>query len=795
LETSGHQTKIGIIFGLLLIPIVLFGTLFVQQSRKDIAFAQAERLGLETLRTVLPELMMLTSHGQDQSSLRGLLSENTLRGIPNTVPLNAAPLTVLADPFHPAISAEFSLSSQVQEIKLAMRGGESTKELAIDRLMNLVSLIGDQSNLILDPDLDSYYLMDVVVLRVPAILHAMHEIRSGANIQRKSSLALAPHLQTQAFAAFGRFASARAGMNHALARVYRADISGVTQSRLARYGTEIDQQLRAVEDKARPAILGQSGPVAKTPIDHTELDRDISTMHLAIGVFWQNAVAQLDLLLVRRIEGFEQRLYTALTISGMVALLALLLAIRLFRSMLSRLDDTILFLAEHDHLTGLENRASITSIIDRALADKGTGNAVHLIDLDRFKSINDSRGHAAGDEVIKVMGSRLLALCNRKHAVGRLGGDEFVVLQRNVAHAQDVSAFAERMVAAMRRPFEIGGDIVHATASVGSAMAPRHGLDQSKLLICADLALYAAKDAGRNRAQFYTETLEAASKERARIEQELRNAVIEKRFDIEFQPQYSVSGEQLRGFEALVRLKDSAGLPISPGIFIPIAEQMGLIGQISDQVMHQSCSLAALWPPNLSLAINLSPLQFIDGELPERIYSTLEKSGMAPERLTVEITEGLLLEKTPQVQNQLEALRDMGVGIAIDDFGSGYSSLAYLSQFRFTKIKIDRSFVIALSSGQQSAQDIIRTIITLGRAMRMTVIAEGVETPEQAEVMRELGCDEIQGYVYGRPVPATDTAAIILAHGQKRLTLAPPALLIAPSQPMRSDDQDIALAG
>jgi diguanylate cyclase (GGDEF)-like protein len=771
LVASSHQKKISVIFGLLLIPIILFGTLFIQQSRKDIAFAEAERLGIKALHTVMPVLLATTSYAQDSTPLRGLIIEERLTSRSRQALLQSNGDGTPLDPFHKAISTDFGLAKELEDLKWALQGGNTTQLMSIERTMEMIALIGDRSNLVLDSDLDTYYLMDVIVQRVPSLVYAMHDIRQNVSVLLKPELGYSPLEQSQSLVALGQFGTARTGMQNSLARAYRADQSDTVQEALGGSAVETDRGLIALEQRARSAVLNQSSPVVLPFGGIADLERQIDKMNFEVSLFWHATAVQLDLLLEKRIAGFEKRLYFALMVAGVVALLALLFAVRLFRSMLTRLDDKILYLAGHDHLTGLENRASITATIDQALADTSHACAVHLIDLDRFKTINDSRGHSAGDEVIKHMGSRLLALCNQQHAVGRLGGDEFVVLQRNIKNEKDVNAFAERMVATMRRPFEISEEIVHATASVGSAMAPRHGIDQGKLLVCADLALYAAKDGGRDRTQFYSEALEAASNERSRVEQELRNAVNKKRFDIELQGQYDVTGEQLRGFEALVRLKDSSGKRIPPGIFIPIAEQIGLIGQISDQVIAKSCASAIHWPPYLTLAVNLSPMQFMDGKLPSNIQSILQQTGMDPKRLTVEITEGLLLEKTRHVKDQLDQLQQMGIGIAIDDFGSGYSSLAYLSKFRFTKIKIDRSFIVALSSGQDSARDIIRTIITLGRAMRMTVIAEGVETLEEADVMRELACDEIQGYVYAKPVSPAEAAILVLNDGKKRLGL------------------------
>jgi diguanylate cyclase (GGDEF)-like protein len=452
-----------------------------------------------------------------------------------------------------------------------------------------------------------------------------------------------------------------------------------------------------------------------------------------------------------------------------VAGAALLVAISFFRSMLMRLDDEIVFLAHNDPLTRLANRTSFSAALDRAIAlnqNSGSQFAIHLIDLDRFKSINDSLGHAIGDDVIRVMGQRLSAIAGKDDVVGRLGGDEFVVLQRNLQSPAAAATFAERIVISMREAFQCGEQTIQTSASIGVALGPIHGATHEAILVSADLALYAAKNAGRDRSHFFTPELEEETRNRMVIETEIRRGLNEDAFEIEFQPHFDVEGKTLRGFEALLRLSDKSGKRISPAIFIPIAEQIGLMNAIGAKVLELSCTLAATWPSHIGLSVNLSPIQFREGTLPGVVALALAKSKLPANRLTVEITEGLLLESTPQVLQQIDEIRSMGVSIAIDDFGTGYSNLAYIANHRFDKIKIDRSLIKNIGQAQSNMKEVIRTIIALGRSMNMTVVAEGVETQEQAKAMLDLECHEIQGFLYGRPQHVTEVANTILRASQ-----------------------------
>jgi predicted signal transduction protein with EAL and GGDEF domain len=336
------------------------------------------------------------------------------------------------------------------------------------------------------------------------------------------------------------------------------------------------------------------------------------------------------------------------------------------------------------------------------------------------------------------------------------------VAQRNVDGDETTEFLAARLLAALSKPVLVAGHDLAPGASIGIALAPRDGSSSLALLKNADLALYAAKAAGRKTFRIFDRGMDEDHKARVQIETLIREAAGSQGFDLFFQPIVRSGDGRLTSFEALLRLSDGAGAFISPAEFVPLAEEMRLISKIGAWVIERACAVAADWPEHLTVSVNLSPLQFADGDLCGIVETALAGSGLDPRRLELEITEGLLLNNTDAVLAQLHALKGLGVSIAMDDFGTGYSSLSYLWRFPFDKIKIDRSFMQAFEARDVNVSNILRTIIALGHSLRMSVTAEGVETARQAEYLRDLACDYIQGFHYGRPAPVTDLAAIIL---------------------------------
>jgi diguanylate cyclase (GGDEF)-like protein len=423
-----------------------------------------------------------------------------------------------------------------------------------------------------------------------------------------------------------------------------------------------------------------------------------------------------------------------------------------------------LFLAEHDSLTGTANRKRLGETARVALAWTRRSKshvAVLLIDLDRFKDVNDTFGHAAGDEVLQTLATRLKSTIREEDMVARLGGDEFVVLQVGMAQPSGASSLAERITKILSEPYEVGGLKLTCAASIGVAIAPTDAAEWDPLLSSADAALYKAKAEGRSAVCFFEAGMDAIFRERRQLETDLRRALETAAFQLAYQPLFSFHDRTLLGFEALLRWPE-AWKPQSPAAFIPVAEESGLIVPIGAWVLETACRTAAAWVNPLKIAVNLSPIQFRHGDIVATVEKALSASGLDPARLELEVTESLWLQNTDAVLDQLARLRAMGISIVLDDFGTGYSSLSYLWKFPFDVVKIDRSFVTEMEMDPKAAA-IVDTIVALGRTLHLTVTAEGVETAAQATALGEAGCDQAQGYLFGRPLSAT--VANALANG------------------------------
>jgi diguanylate cyclase (GGDEF)-like protein len=433
-------------------------------------------------------------------------------------------------------------------------------------------------------------------------------------------------------------------------------------------------------------------------------------------------------------------------------------------------ERRIRFLAHHDVLTSLANRARLVEKMDEAFAAlpiRGGSFAVHFIDIDSFKEINDSLGHDGGDFVLKTIAERLRAATRPGDVVARLGGDEFVVIQSKVEGKDEAEEFAGRLAAALTAPMQFNENAIVSTVSIGVALAPADGNNPERLLKSADLALYKCKTDGRDCVRFFQPEMDAALVERIRLEKTIRNAVLHNRFVLHYQPMIQISGRQLIGFEALIRLPAEDGSLIPPLVFIPVAEELRLIDKIGAWVLREACRTAALWPKHLTIAVNLSPAQFAAGSVSAIVATALAEAGLEPHRLELEITETLLLGNTEAIMTELQALKAMGVAIVMDDFGTGYSSLGYLWRFPFDKIKIDRSFMQGFDGSRRDAETVVKTIIGLGRELNMRVTVEGVETAKQAAFLEKADGDQAQGFYFGRPVPAAEVAANILIDFQQ----------------------------
>lgn len=428
-------------------------------------------------------------------------------------------------------------------------------------------------------------------------------------------------------------------------------------------------------------------------------------------------------------------------------------------------DERVRFLALHDAMTSLMNRANFMETLSAHLSkEQGskTLTAVHYIDIDHFKTLNDSFGHDVGDAFLVLVAERLRSVSRPGDLIARLGGDEFAVAQFGFSGARNAASYAKRAVKVIAQPATINGHDFVATASVGTAIAPQHGHDATTLLKSADVALYAAKANGRDCYCVFGPEMNAALEERQRVERAIRNAIKTSGFDLHYQPQFNTEGTRLLGFEALLRLPDGDKGLISPDIFIPLAEEMGLISQIGNWVLGEACRVAAAWPEHLTIAVNLSPAQLESVGLVDTVSRVLAESGLSPNRLELEITEGHLLKETDAVLTQLAELKTLGVAIVMDDFGTGYSSMSCLWRFPFDKIKIDRSFLSEERAFDSNAASVLKTIVTLGHSLDMVVTAEGVERLEQASLLQSIDCDQLQGFLFGRPMPQDEVAATIL---------------------------------
>jgi diguanylate cyclase (GGDEF)-like protein len=428
-----------------------------------------------------------------------------------------------------------------------------------------------------------------------------------------------------------------------------------------------------------------------------------------------------------------------------------------------RVEAKIEHLAHYDPLTNLPNRTLFQRHAEELLKHTSSIDfAILYIDIDEFKRINDSLGHLIGDEFLRGVSARLVESIGAEDFVARLGGDEFAIVQHNAYSEDDVNALVARIFSALRMPFDCRGHSLAADASIGIALAPRHGADLHVLLKRADLAMYAAKAAGRRTHRFFEPSMETEANQRRAMEIDLRAAIAEGAFELHYQPLVDLGSNAVTGCEALLRWRHPRRGMVSPAEFIPIAEETGLIEEIGDWVLRTACAEAATWPDHVRVAVNVSPIQFRSGTLSLKVASALAETGLDPRRLELEITEAVLMADDDAALATLRQLRELGVRIALDDFGTGYSSLSYLQRFPFDKIKIDRSFVKELTSGSGSSS-IIKAVVSIAADSNMVTTAEGVETEEQRATVHALGCTQMQGYLFSPPRQAQDIRAMLAA--------------------------------
>jgi diguanylate cyclase (GGDEF)-like protein len=422
-------------------------------------------------------------------------------------------------------------------------------------------------------------------------------------------------------------------------------------------------------------------------------------------------------------------------------------------------------LAHYDALTNLPNRSLFQRHAEGLLLEaEGREFAILYIDIDEFKRINDTLGHLIGDEFLKGVAERLRQSVGPEDFIARLGGDEFAILQHGVESAEDVHALVARIYQALRTPFDCHGHQLASDASIGIAIAPRDGSDLFDLLKNADLAMYAAKAAGRRTYRFFDPAMEQQANHRRELEADLRAALAQGAFELHYQPQVDLCSDRVTGCEALLRWRHPVRGMVSPADFVPVAEETGLIEEIGQWVLRTACAEAAAWPADVRIAVNVSPIQFRSETLSLKVAAILSETGLDPRRLELEITEAVLIADDDAALATLNQLRALGVHIALDDFGTGYSSLQYLQRFPFDKIKIDRSFVKEVTRNSSSAS-IIRAVVNIAADRNMVTTAEGVETLQQRETVQNLGCTQMQGYLFSAARPAQEIRAL-LASGE-----------------------------
>jgi len=518
-------------------------------------------------------------------------------------------------------------------------------------------------------------------------------------------------------------------------------------------------EARALGEQIRKdlKLFSQGSPEHPDPVLAANIDKDFAALAQrtsADGLQARNRIktfsAQSDLLLLASI--------------AVSAVFVMLTGALLGRAILARQRSVarIAHMSRYDGLTELLNRASFHAAIRQAgvKSARGTNFAVLCLDLDRFKQVNDTLGHPVGDALLCAVAQRLGELVRETDAVARLGGDEFAVLQVPIASPDNAAYLAQRIVETLRQPYDVAGHRVVIGATVGIALGHAEAHDVDTLLRNADLALYRAKQEGRGIFRFFEQEMDARAQARRQLELDLRGAVEREEFELYYQPLISVQHKRIKQFEALIRWAHPVRGVVSPDEFVGLAEEIGLIVQIGGWVLRTACREAVQWPDTVGVAVNLSATQFVRANVVEQVTMALQDSGLAPNRLELEITETVLLQDTKRTLDTLHALRKLGVRIAMDDFGTGYSSLSYLRSFPFDKLKIDQSFIRDLGvTGESTA--IVRAIAGMGQSLGIETTAEGVETEEQMRQLIGDGCTELQGYFFSKPCPARDVPKLL----------------------------------
>jgi len=724
---------------LLAAPSIVFGWLFVSQSQKAITFASDEKAGIQYLRAVIP--LFADLDGPRVSSERKNLAT--------------------FDAIRAEMDPRFGSALLSEAVITALKRPSTDPEAVRYALLTLMAAVSDSSHLTIDPEIDSYYLIQTMVFQTPRVMSSIDALSQTMAVNQAVPEELSQNA-TSVFLETMRLEDALADMRQTYKRALAANPDGSLERKLS---TKMELAMRSIHlmsisgHRVRASLLNghsQNGEVFVATDGKAEKD-------LAIQA-WNSMGDNLERLIQQRLESLRKNRNLALWLSSIAAVVVFFIGLSVFRSHIVELDEKIVFLAHHDAMTQLKNRVAfsdeMSELVEKIQADGG-GFAIHAIDLDGFKAVNDTLGHQVGDQVLQAVASRLLALASNGDIIGRRGGDEFVVLQNGYT-AGSVNAFSQRILKAMREPIVIDGKPVSLSASVGTSIFGHHGESETKLIQAADIALYEAKRLGKDQACLFSATMEVEQRRKSELEERVREAVDLQEYSLAYQPQYSSDGSRITGFEALLRLNDKDGQPISPVEFIPVLEALGLIGEVGRWVLLQACKTATGWLPDVTIAVNVSPLQFAKTQLVADVLAALLASGLSPERLQVEITESAVLDDTDTVLGELNELKALGISVAMDDFGTGYSGLSSLWKFPFDKIKIDKSFLSDRTIRGRDALDMVGSIINFAHALSMSVTVEGVETQAQANKMAELHCDQLQGFYFSKPIPEADLPAFIL---------------------------------
>jgi diguanylate cyclase (GGDEF)-like protein/PAS domain S-box-containing protein len=518
-----------------------------------------------------------------------------------------------------------------------------------------------------------------------------------------------------------------------------------------------------------------------TDLTSTENEDGAATSERTLGFYLSSHVAFQDLIVRAKTKS---EIWWSITGRPVHNELGHFFGFRGFASDLTKMRQSEVELdrlARQDALTGLANRQALRRALDDALVGavrKKHRCSVFLLDLDRFKAVNDTLGHPAGDTLLRLVALRLTEVVGKKGQVGRLGGDEFQVVLPSLSSKPELSELAQAIIDSVSRPYTINGTAVSIGTSVGIVTSDYDDRSSDDLMRDADLALYAAKAAGKGCFRFFVPDMHEAARLRQLMESDLRVALEKGQLWLAYQPCVDASSEAVTGFEALIRWNHPEHGFVSPAEFIPLAEEIGLINEIGEWVLRTACAEAAKWPPHISVAVNLSPVQFKSHALPTMVRMVLNDTDLPANRLELEITEGVFLSNDDHVHEMISSLKAIGLKLALDDFGTGYSSLSYLQRVPFDKIKIDRSFVTGASDPEGRNAALIRAMVGLASDLRMQTTAEGVETQEELQLVRDLGCSLVQGYIFGRPMPAEE-AQELAAKGSAALPVSP----FAPREP------------